>query len=193
MALNICGKSVKFTLSALAGFMVIGLYSSPALAGKLGPCLDNQAACNKVCIAKGDMACLERCGSEAEMCLERESQTSSTGNAENSASSRSTNNDKNLQGCWRSAAKLTTWCFTGTTSEITTEAYAGSADGKRITGLNRVTLSGSSMTYYIVRAAMTGPGAYDSAVNKGPYTQAYTYSKTTPPSFYAAGDKYVKQ
>lgn len=176
----------------LVGFIAICLCSFPVLAAKPDPCLDKHAACNKVCIAKGDMTCIERCGSEAEMCLERESQATSTGTGGASVSNSSTNSNTNLQGCWRSEAKLTTWCFTGTTSVITTDSYAASG-GKRITGLDRVALSGSSMTYYIVRAAMTGPGAYDNSVNKGPYTQAYTYSNTRTPSFYAAGDQYVKQ
>lgn len=179
----------------LVGFIVICLCSFPVLAKSDMACLDNQTACSQPCIAKGDMACLERCLSEGKMCLEKESQATNKVTGGATASNRNTsssNGSTNLQGCWRSEAKLTTWCFTGTTSVITTDSYAASG-GKRITGLDRVTLSGSSMTYYIIRAAMTGPGAYDNSVNKGPYTQAYTYSNTRTPSFFAAGDEYVKQ
>jgi hypothetical protein len=98
-----------------------------------------------------------------------------------------------LEGCWRAEEKLTTWCFTGNTSVITTDSNYGSSGGKQITELDRLTISGSSMNYYIVRAKMTGPGAYDHTVNKGPYNQPFTYSPTTPPAFFAAGDRYIKQ
>jgi hypothetical protein len=59
--------------------------------------------------------------------------------------------------------------------------------------LNRVSLSGTSMTYYIVRAIQTGPDPDDRPANKRPYTQAHTYSDTRTPSFFAAGDQYEKQ
>ena len=158
-------------LMKLIGFMFALMGSFSVSAASLGPCFDNQDACNKVCIEKGDMACLEQCGSEGQMCLERESQAKSNTAGVAPTASSGTNSSTNLQGCWRSQEKLTTWCFTGTTSEITTDSYVASG-GKRITGLNRVSLSGTSMTYYIVRAAMTGPGAYDNSVNKGSSSKA---------------------
>ncbi len=171
----------------VTGFFFIFCCSFPALASELGPCFDNQSACIQGCIASGEMSCVEHCGADAQMCLEKESQAASGKAGETVTSKRSSG----LEGCWRSEAKMTTWCFTGNTSVITTDEYAGS--GKRITELKIVSMSDASMTYYITRAAMTGSSAYDHVVNKGPYDQAYTYSNTKIPSFYAAGDQYIRQ
>jgi hypothetical protein len=177
----------------LIGLFILCFCSFSVWAGKTDMvCLDKQTACMQPCIAKGDMACAERCAAEGQKCLDDESAAQYPESAK-SQSAKSGNSNTNLQGCWRAASKMTTWCFNGTTSTITTDSYAGAAGGKRITELDRVSLSGSSMTYYIVRAIQTGPDAYDRPANKGPYTQAYTYSDTRTPSFFAAGDQYEKQ
>lgn len=179
-------------LKRFAAIIVIFMCSFPALAAKSDACLDEQASCNQGCIAKGDLTCVEQCGVTAQKCVEAESAAENPQQAD-SETPKSDNSATNLQGCWRSEAKLTTWCFNGARSTITTDSYAGTSDGQRITELDQVNLSGSSMTYYIVRAKQTGEGGYDHAVRKGPYTQPYTYSDTRTPSFYAAGDQYVKQ
>lgn len=180
-------------LIRLLGFLVLCSCSFSVLAGKSDMvCLDKQTACMQPCIANGDMACAERCGAAGAKCLDDESAAKNP-QTSRSQSAGSGNSSTNLQGCWRAASKLTTWCFNGTKSTITTDSYSGAAGGKRITELDRVNLSGSSMTYYIVRAIQTGPDAYDKPANKGPYTQTYTYSDTRTPSFFAAGDQYQKQ
>lgn len=189
---RICRSATRLTALGFI-FSSMSLFSMSAAAGKSDMvCIDKQNACMQICLQKSDMSCIERCGVDAQKCLEAESDAKNP-QAAQSGSRSSGNSSTNLEGCWRSDSKLTTWCFNGSTSTITTDSYAGRSDGQRITELAEVTTSGSSMTYYIVRAKQTGSGGYDRAVRKGPYTQPYTYSDTRTPSFYAAGDQYVKQ
>jgi len=176
-------------MKKLALLMLLGIQS--ALAANDLACLDQMKPCMDACIAKGDMTCFERCSSDSMVCLEREKQAKNPTQVPTTSSSN--NSSTNLEGCWRSNEKLTTWCFSGSTAVITTDSYAGGAVSQRITHLDRLTLDGTAMSYYIVRAKMTGQDGYDNAVNKGPYNQPYTYSQTNPPAFYAAGDRYVKQ
>jgi hypothetical protein len=105
-----------------------------------------------------------------------------------------TGNAGPLEGCWRSSALVTTWCFTGTTGLITTDSTNG-VPGQQITGLVQMTFTSTSMTYYINRAAATANGVYlyDNAINPptGPNVQPYILDSTGT-SFTAGNGTYTK-
>jgi len=117
-----------------------------------------------------------------------------------SGSSGGSNSSTNLDGCWRSDATLTTWCFHGTSATFTTDSIQGIAiGGQQITEMANLSITGSSMSYILVRAAVVGGsmgGNYDNSYPGGfkngkIYTQPYTYNAAGP-SFMAAGDTFVR-
>ncbi|MEY3902879.1 MAG: hypothetical protein RL189_2185 [Pseudomonadota bacterium] len=83
-----------------------------------------------------------------------------------------------LVGKWVSADGFHSWEFTETTAIIRTKS-SDTAGALQISYLN-YTNNGSSITYFITRAAVTGSGGsdYDNPVNppKGPYTENYSLS-----------------
>jgi hypothetical protein len=98
-----------------------------------------------------------------------------------------------LEGCWASTALGTTWCFTGTTSEIRTASNNGIA-ATQISGLSQMTFTSTSMTYYITRAAVQysdGTYLYDNATNDGPHTQSYSLNSSGT-AFTAGNGTYTK-
>ncbi|MEN9809112.1 MAG: hypothetical protein RLZZ488_679 [Pseudomonadota bacterium] len=105
-------------------------------------------------------------------------QTKGTVTGTKSTSGGGSSGCSSLVGKWLSADGFHSWEFTETTAIIRTKS-SDTAGAQQISYLN-YTNNGSSITYFITRAAVTGSGGsdYDNPVNppKGPYTENYSLS-----------------